>query len=140
VHSLLLCEHAAGQHNACCKHWLVEYKGSANQPTQQPAIVTPGASVYASLLTQLNTARRTTAHVPSVLTTTTSHAVCCVQSGVARIGEEWLYEYYGSQGSNVKVVTVYPGSMYTDFARHTIPGERARDPPPSKKKEGRRRH
>ena len=45
------------------------------------------------------------------------------QSGVARIAEEWLYEYYGSQGSNVKVVTVYPGSMYTDFARHTVPGK-----------------
>lgn len=47
---------------------------------------------------------------------------CLAQSGVARIGEEWLYEYYGNQGSNVKVVTVYPGSMYTDFARHTMPG------------------
>ena len=48
---------------------------------------------------------------------------CALQSGVARIGEEWLYEYYGNQGSNVKVVTVYPGSMYTDFARHTMPGK-----------------
>lgn len=53
--------------------------------------------------------------------------VLCMQSAVSRIDEEWLYEYYGGQ-SNVKITTVFPGSMYTNFARNTIPGAAAASP------------
>jgi hypothetical protein len=31
-------------------------------------------------------------------------------------------QYYGAAASNVKLITVFPGSMLTNFARNTIPG------------------
>jgi hypothetical protein len=49
--------------------------------------------------------------------------LCCLQAAVADIGEEWLYEHFDGRAKNIKFTTLHPGSMLSDLARKSVPGE-----------------
>lgn len=46
-----------------------------------------------------------------------------LQAAVADIGEEWLYEHFDGRAKNIKFTTLHPGSMLSDLARKSVPGE-----------------
>lgn len=39
------------------------------------------------------------------------------------MAQVWLYEHFGANATNIKFTTLYPGTMYTDLIRKSIPGE-----------------
>lgn len=115
--------------NACRGYGQNTFKGGCNDISRQQEVVDV---CYWGTVRMLMAARPllpTSGYARVVIIASTASFVsiqgglpyAAAKAAVARIDEEWLYEYYGPAASNVKLITVFPGSMFTNFARNTIP-------------------